>query len=250
MSQRARKRPPEGRGEESFADAAGTGRGRTVAGPQSALAGQSSEIGQSPDGGGTTTGTAAWPSWAVVLATCALLYHMLAVVSGALGVPPSSLLERRIADLFTPYHQLVDQGYAYRYYAEPPPTPVITARLRFGEGQTDRVVRIPDRALVGPRMRHQRQLALANSLFLDFQQTREPGAPERTSRLAAAYARKLCAEFPGCRTVTLHAQQHLIPDPHHVTERRGDPSARGFDLFEESLFTTPQWIGDFPCDGS
>ena len=49
------------------------------------------------------------------------------VIAGALGVPPSSELERKIANLFTPYHDLVDQGYAYRYYAEPPPTPVIEA---------------------------------------------------------------------------------------------------------------------------
>src|SRR4051812_44988452 len=105
-----------------------------------------------------------WPGWARTLVTVGLLYHMVAVASGALGVPPSSLLERRVADLFTPYHDLVDQGYAYRYYAEPPPTPVILATLRFDAGRPAEVVRLPSRELDGPRMRHQRQLALANAL--------------------------------------------------------------------------------------
>ena len=73
------------------------------------------------------------------LVTLGLLYHMAAVLAGAMGVPPSSELERHIADLFTPYHDLLDQGYAYRYYAEPPPTPVITATLRFGEGRPDQM---------------------------------------------------------------------------------------------------------------
>jgi len=175
---------------------------------------------------------------------------MAAVVAGALGVPPSSLLERTIADFFTPYHDLLDQGYAYRYYAEPPPTPVITARLRFADGRPEQSVRIPDRSLSGPRMRHQRQLALANAVFSEFQQTRQPGAADRVSRLGASYARKLCAENPGCEGVTLHAQQHLIPNPEHVRERREAARNHAFDLFDESLFTTPQRIGDFTCDGS
>src|SRR5271157_4557951 len=63
--------------------------------------------------------TGSWPGWARGLVTLGLLCHMAAVVAGAMGVPPSSELERHIADLFTPYHDLLDQGYAYRYYAEP-----------------------------------------------------------------------------------------------------------------------------------
>ncbi|MGZ3355978.1 MAG: hypothetical protein ACXVBO_14125 [Isosphaeraceae bacterium] len=194
--------------------------------------------------------TGSWPGWARGLVTLGLLYHMAAVVAGAMGVPPSSELERHIADLFTPYHDLLDQGYAYRYYAEPPPTPVITATLRFGEGRPDRVVRLPDRGLAGPRMRHQRQLALANALFADFEDARHLGGDGSRSRLAAAYARHLCKVHPGCTSVTLHGQQHLIPDPQHVREVLALPGAAGFDLFDEALFTTPEWIGDFACDGS
>ena len=58
---------------------------------------------------------AAWPGWARVVVSLALIFHMAAVLAGALGVPPSSMLERTIADLFTPYYDLVDLGYSYRY---------------------------------------------------------------------------------------------------------------------------------------
>src|SRR5262245_35074392 len=92
------------------------------------------------------------PSWARRLAAAGLLFHLRADPAGALGVPPSSELEGRIAILFTPYHDLVDQGYAYRYYAEPPPTPVITATIRFGDGRPDETARLPGRPLSGPRM--------------------------------------------------------------------------------------------------
>ncbi len=191
-----------------------------------------------------------WPGWARGLVTAGLIYHMAAVGSGALGVPPSSLLERRIADLFTPYHDLVDQGYAYRYYAEPPPTPVITATLRYEDGRPAEVVRLPSRSLSGPRMRHQRQLALANALFGDFQDAKQRWGDGSRSRLAGSYARHLCSTHAGCTEVTLHAQQHLIPDPDHVREELAAPGIAQFELFDESLFTSPEWIGDFTCDGS
>lgn len=191
-----------------------------------------------------------WPGWARRLVTAGLLLHMTAVLAGALGVPPSSELERRVANLFTLYHDLVDQGYAYRYYAEPPPTPVIAATIRFGDGRPDETVRLPAQALAGPRMRHQRQLALANALFADFQEAKRHGLDGGRSRLAGAYARHLCRAHPGCREVTLHAKQHLIPDPEHVREVLTSPGSGRFDLFDEDLFTTPEWIGDFPCDGS
>jgi hypothetical protein len=171
-------------------------------------------------------------------------------MAGSFGVPPSSHLERRVADFFSPYQNLVDQGYAYRYYAEPPPTPVITARLHFGVGRSFETIRLPERLLPGPRMRHQRQLALANALLADFEEARRQAGDGRRSRLAAAYARHLCHAHPGCTRVTLHAQQHLIPDPERVQQVLARSEDTRFDLFDDELFTTPEWIGDFVCDGS
>jgi hypothetical protein len=190
-----------------------------------------------------------WPGWARVLVSLVLLFHFTAVFAGALGVPPSSLLERTIADPFKPYYDLADLGYSYRYYAEPPPTPVVTATLWFGEGRPEETLRLPGREVTGPRLRQQRQLALANALFNDVREVKEHTAESNRSRLARAYARHLCRTRPDCRSVTLHLRQHLIPDPDHVREAMAVPGAPRFDLFAEELFTTPEWIGDFPCDG-
>jgi hypothetical protein len=201
------------------------------------------------DAGTQTLKQAAWPWWARLLVSLALLFHMIAVVAGALGVPPSSRLERTIADPFAPYYDLADLGYSYRYYTEPPPTPVITATLSFGDGRPEETLRLPGRDVAGPRLRHQRQLALANALFNDVREVKEHTGESSRSLLARAYARHLCRTRPDCRSVTLHLRQHLIPDPDRVREAMAAPGAPRFDLFAEELFTTPEWIGDFPCDG-
>ncbi len=99
-------------------------------------------------------------------------------------------------------------------------------------------------------MRRQRQLAVANALFASVQGERRRAGGERDEpRLARSYARHLCRTHPGCSSVTLHVQQHLIPDPRRVLEALDRPGHVPFDLFDESLLTTPRWIGDFPCDG-
>ncbi len=182
------------------------------------------------------------------MVTFALLFHIAAVLAGALGVPPSSMLERAVAELFTPYFDLIDLGYSYRFYAEPPPTPVVTATLEFGDSRPAETVRLPGRDVRGPRMRHQRQLALANSLFVDVQEARQRTGDVSESRLAHAFARHLCMSHPGCRIVTLHLQQHLIPELDQVREAISAPGAPRFDLFAESLLTTPERIGDYSCD--
>jgi hypothetical protein len=174
---------------------------------------------------------------------------MAACISGAVGVPPSSALARRIADLFTPYFDLLDLGYSYRFYSEPPPTPVMEATLRFQGSKDDKVIRLPGLRVPGPRMRHQRQLALANALFLDVQEAKERTGERSQSELARAYARHLCRTNPGCSSVMIHFFQHLIPAPDQVRAALRAPGAPPFDLFAESLFTTPERIGEFTCDG-
>jgi hypothetical protein len=190
-----------------------------------------------------------WPVWARVTASCVLVFHLLAVVSGGLAVPPSSVLERSIADGLTWYYGLADVGYAYRFYVEPPPTPVVTATLRFGEGRADESVRLPGRRVPGPRMRHQRQLALANALFRDAEEARQRTGDASRSVLARAYARHLCCTNPGCQAVTIHIQQHLIPEMEQVRQAIEAPGSDRFDLFSETLFSAPERIGDYPCDG-
>jgi hypothetical protein len=189
-----------------------------------------------------------WPGWARTVATLVLLFHLTAVLAGALGVPPSSELERAIADGFSPYFDLMDLGYSYRFYAEPPPTPVVTATIQYGDGRPEETVRLPGRDVPGPRMRHQRQLALANALYSDVQEARRRVKDAGQSLLARAYARHLCRTRPGCRSVTLHLEQHLIPDAGQVRQALEASGSPRFDLFGDRMFTTPEWIGDFPCD--
>ncbi len=154
-----------------------------------------------------------------------------------------------MAGVFRPYHELVDLGYSYRYYAEPPPTPVVTATLEFGDGRQEETVRLPGLKVSGPRMRHQRQLALANALSMAVREAKERTGDSSMSPLARAYARHLCESRPDCRSVTLRLQYHLIPEMEQVREAIRLPGAPRFDLFADSLFTTPEWIGDYACDG-
>jgi hypothetical protein len=92
-------------------------------------------------------------------------------------------------------------------------------------------------------------LALANALFRDVVETTERTGHGEGSPLARSYARHLSRNWPGCQSVSLHLQQHLIPEPDVVLRASSAPGAPAYDLFDESLFSTPQWIGEFPCDG-
>jgi hypothetical protein len=144
---------------------------------------------------------------------------------------------------------LADLGYAYRFYVDPPPTPVVTARLGFGEARAEEIVRLPGRNLPGPRMRHQRQLALANAVFMDVQEARERTGDVSRSVVARAFARHLCLARPGCRTVTIHLAHHLIPEMEEVRRELEASGSGRFDLFGETLFSAPERIGDYSCDG-
>jgi hypothetical protein len=191
-----------------------------------------------------------WPAWARRLVSLALLAHIAAILAGAWAAAPSSLLERGAASIFAPYHQAIDQGYAYRYYApEPGPTPVVTARVEFGDGRPDATVRLPERG-TWPRLRYQRQLALANHLFEDFEAARAQTGEGRRSRWAQSYARHLGKTYPGSTRVTLHVQMHLIPDPERLRAALSGPAATRVNLDDEEFYTTPERIGEYPCDAS
>lgn len=99
-----------------------------------------------------------WPVWARRVVTVAILVHVAAVLAGALGAPPSSELEHEVAEWFEPYHQVLDQGDAYRYYSSAfPPTPVVTATLTFADGRPEKTVRLPERGL-RPRLLYRASL--------------------------------------------------------------------------------------------
>jgi hypothetical protein len=194
----------------------------------------------------------AWPRWARRLTTAALVFHMSAVLVGALAAVPSSPLERSLGYLFRHYYELIDQGYAYRFYAPaPPPTPVVEARLHFADGRSDRTIRLPDRA-IWLRLRYQRQLALANHVFVEYSAGREAEAGSRvavTSHWAPSYARHLGSVY-GCSSVTLYVKHHMIPDPDRVRAARLEQNAAAFDIDADEFYSVPERIGDYPCDAS
>ena len=107
------------------AGSSGTLPGRRLGRTIGAEVGAEAAPGSRPDAG------VGWPGWARTVVTLVLLFHLAAVLAGALGVPPSSELEQAIADGFSPYFDLMDLGYSYRFYAEPPPTPVVTATIQY-----------------------------------------------------------------------------------------------------------------------
>ncbi len=197
-----------------------------------------------PDKGSTE----AWPVWARWAVTGVIVFHFVALLAAALGAtPPFSMLERAVANQFVPYYDLIDQGYAYHFYApEPPPTPVILATVHYTDGRPDETVRIPERG-VSPRLRYQRQLALATWLFSDFQEARMQGDGSR-SRLAQAYARHLCHTRPGCSSVTMRSQIHRIPALPDIVERLRSHRGEVVDLDAEEFYDVPEWIGDYTCD--
>lgn len=195
-------------------------------------------------------GLGGWSPWACRVVSLAIVVHLTALLAGVFAVAPSSPLERALAGWFAPYHELFDMGYSYRFYTEPPPTPVAVATLRFGDGRPDETLRLPARVVPGPRLRYQRQLALAHALYVDAREAKEQTGSIAQSRLARSYARRLCRLHPGCVQVTWHVTQHLIPDREQVREALDSPGGGRFSLFDDSLFSTPEWIGDFPCDGS
>lgn len=191
-----------------------------------------------------------WPAWACRLATVALLFHAAAALAGALGAPPCSSLEHEVAESFGPYHQAIDQGVSYRYYSSAfPPTPVVTATLAFADGRADREVRLPERG-TRPRLRYQRQLALAHGLMEDFEEARREAGDGSRSRWARAFATHLGRANPGCSSVTLRLQMHLVPEIGRVRQLLDRPGAGAVDLDAEEFYTAFERIGVFPCDAS
>jgi hypothetical protein len=189
-----------------------------------------------------------WGPWGRRAATGVLLVHITAVLAAALAAPPSSPLERSVANFFEPYKEVIDQGYAYRYYApEPPPTPVVTATVRYVDGRPEETIRLPRRGL-WPRLLYQRQLALAYHLRADYLDARQAAGDGSRSHYARSFARHIARERPGCETVSLYVQEHLIPNPARVAEDLA--SGRKVDLDDEEYFTVPERIGEFPCDAS
>ena len=184
-----------------------------------------------------------WATRRVVIISAALIYHMAAVLAGALAAAPSSALEQvAYTRLFLIYCNMVNQGYSYRFYARleqpvagesaprPWSTPVLLAELEGGSlGDGPRLARLPERGL-WPRLRLQRELALVYHLRID-------------PRWGSSYARHLC-RATGCERVRLSIQEHQIPDLAAVTRSVVEGKV-GPHWDDASTYGERQLIGEF-----
>jgi hypothetical protein len=179
-----------------------------------------------------------------------LIGHIVAILVGALAPlggagRESSLVEQSLSRICAPYYQVIDQGYTYRYYApEPGPTPVVTATIHFPGGRPEETVRLP-RKEAFPWLLRQRQLALAYHLSMDFQAARASSAGGAGSRWGRSYARHLAHTHPGCSSIVLTVQEHLIPEIKRVNEILAEPGSKGVDLDAPSFYTVPERIGEY-----
>jgi len=187
-----------------------------------------------------------WSPLARRLVSAALLFHCASVVAGVFGVPPFSNMQRGIKEFFLPYHEWLDQGYSYRYFApEPPPTPILIAKLIDKDGRTLQEVRVPERGIT-PRMRYQRQLAVATALAIEVDQSRN--SPDHPAPFwANSFAKSLGRRNPACVRVELFQEIHLIPDLGRIRDAilRGEKPP---DLDAPEFYSARDKIGDYACD--
>jgi len=186
-----------------------------------------------------------WRIKAKVIVSLAIIFHMSAILVGALGGHPSSRLEQHAAAPLRRYFGFVNQGYAYRYYARLDTTvdpqhphrwgtPVVTLEMEFErpDGIKREIYRLPSKERVSPRLRFQRQLDLAYHLTAD-------------PKWVGSFARHACKTF-GCSKVAIYTQEHQIPDLDVVRAAafgRGEP----VDLEASSTYAHRVKLGEFKC---
>lgn len=191
------------------------------------------------------------PSMAKNVVAALVAIHFAILLIGAAAASPSSELQQALAGKFLGYFQLLDLGQGYRFYApRPAPTAIVTAKLKI-RNTDGRIryesVRIPERD-TRPRLRLQRQLALANSLWSEFER-QSAGHQGHTHEpiIAKAYARHLGKQVPGCESVELFLHRH--PDPMQVERAYRERDVLTLSGLDDERFRTPtESLGSFPCD--
>lgn len=191
------------------------------------------------------------PSLKSNLIAVAVLLHLLIILIGAMAAPPSSYLSQQLANKFLGYYQVLDLGQGYRFYApRPAPTAIITAKLKIRDADGRlryESVRVPDRK-AWPRLRLQRQLALANALWGEYERQMNAGDGHRHEPvLARAYARHLGKAVAGCESVELFLHRHPAPERVEASLRSGQVLTLK-ELDDESFNTPTESLGVFPCN--
>lgn len=187
-----------------------------------------------------------WPLGAKVVCSAAIAWQLASLLAAELGQEPASPLEHAIADRFTPYYQLVDQGVGHRFYSDIGPTPILLVELTFADGRPSKKIRIPNRS-TRPRILYQRELAIANEVSRGVEPSlHDPTLPMDT-RSAQAIAHTLCRREPGCSGVSIFLQMHYNPTPYELIEAATTPAAPAVNSDSETYYSINRRIGDFPC---
>ena len=185
------------------------------------------------------------------LIATAIGVHFVILIIGAAAAQPSSELQQQMANKFLGYFQILDLGQGYRFYApRPAPTAIVTAKLKLRDADGRiryETIRIPDRE-TRPRLRLQRQLALANSLWAEYERSMMGHEGHRHEPvLAKAYARRLGKSVPGCESVELFLHRH--PDPAQIEAAYRQRQVLTLSQLDEERYRTPtESLGSFPCE--
>jgi hypothetical protein len=194
--------------------------------------------------------TKTWPTWAKFVVSFFLLIHMFAILATEAGEFPSSEIEREIMECFAPYICLINQQTAHRYYApQPGATPIVLFRVKYRDKtRPDEIVRIPD-PKVWPRIRFQRQLAMANNVLAErgmYNRAMMRGERPPEMLYPAFFARRVCWTHPGCESVEVVLRMHNFPPPLIAYEAARKSGTLNLD--QEAFYGPPDKLGDFPCD--
>ena len=135
-----------------------------------------------------------WPSGRKRVVSAVIVFHAAAVLAAALAGSPSSPLERcGGGPVLGRIIRSIDQGYCVPLLRPRAGPDARSSRRRSGyaDGRPERTVRLPERG-VRPRLRYQRQLALANHLT-----ARLRGGPAGDRRRPDAPVRAVVRPAPG-----------------------------------------------------
>jgi hypothetical protein len=198
-----------------------------------------------------------WSTRRRAIASVLIILHVAAVFAApCAGPPPSSPLERNVANVFDPYLQAAFLNHGYRFFApNPGPSHLVRYELTLADGKTN-VGRFPDLKTARPRLLYHRHFMLSETIFSltrtltdppRFTSTEQHEAYERDVKAAkelvgpllTAVAKELREEHDATR-VKLFVVQHDIPTPEQVLD--------GMKLTDESLYRE-QPLGELTAEG-
>ena len=179
------------------------------------------------------------PTWGLatrVVVSALVLFHLVAVLSGPLSLPPS-MLGTALRTSLSPYLEAMYLGHAYKFFApEPGASHLVHYEIELPSGEVRKGV-FPNLSEEWPRLLYHRHFMLTERVAAGppdppVEVLPTPGAPaappalnpnepsplSRWEReLAASYANHLKAKYQA-RRVTLTLEQHNFPGVQQVKE--------------------------------